>query len=112
MSNKKNPANTMFEEEIHEEVVEVQTDAESTEVVEEPAKENKAIRFWKKAAPFMLFGGALAAMFALGRRSGSDAACLAMLSDGSDTDEGDEDESDDYEDTDEGEEETEDAQDE
>lgn len=49
------------------------------EVVEKESVGKKIIRGLRKAAPILVIGGAIATAFALGRTSGTDAACLALL---------------------------------
>lgn len=49
------------------------------EVVEKDTIGKKIIRGLKKAAPVLVIGGVIATAFALGRSSGTDAACLALL---------------------------------
>lgn len=68
------------------EIVEINPEEEVTteqvgEIVEEK-KPNKVLSVAKKLAPFAVLGGIVAAAFALGKSSGSDAAYLKMLSDG------------------------------
>lgn len=62
-------------------------DTDQVEEIVEEKKPNKLISAAKKLAPFAVLGGIVAAAFALGKSSGSDAAYLEMLNDESaDTD--------------------------
>lgn len=68
------------------EVIEINPEEEvATEQVEETVEEkkpNKVLSVVKKLAPFAVLGGIVAAAFALGKSSGSDAAYLEMLGNG------------------------------
>lgn len=57
------------------------------ETVEEEKKPNKLLSVAKKLAPFAVLGGIVAAAFAFGKSSGSDAAYLEMLSNGESSEE-------------------------
>lgn len=75
------------EKEIIEVNPEKVADTDQVEEIVEEKKPNKLISVAKKLAPFAVLGGIVAAAFALGRSSGSDAAYLEMLNDESaDTD--------------------------
>lgn len=50
------------------------------EIVEK--KPNRVLSVAKKLAPFAVLGGVIAAAFALGKSSGSDAAYLELMNDG------------------------------
>lgn len=65
------------EEAMDAEIVDENLMEEVSEMKESLGK--KIIRGLKKAAPVLLFGGAIATAFAIGRSSGTDSACLAML---------------------------------
>lgn len=68
------------------EIIEINSEEEvATEQVEETVEEkkpNKVLSVAKKLAPFAVLGGIVAAAFAFGKSSGSDAAYLDMLSNG------------------------------
>lgn len=76
------------------EIIEINPEEEvTTEQVEETVEEkkpNKVLSVAKKLAPFAVLGGIVAAAFALGKSSGSDAAYLEMLSNGESSEESDE----------------------
>lgn len=69
------------------EIIEVNSeevaDTEQVEEIVEEKKPNKVLSVAKKLAPFAVLGGVIAAAFALGKSSGSNAAYLEMLNDGS-----------------------------
>lgn len=71
------------EKEIIEVNPEEVTGTDQVEEIVEEKKPNKLISVVKKLAPFAVLGGIVAAAFALGRSSGSDAAYLEMLDDDS-----------------------------
>lgn len=71
------------EKEIIEVNSEEVTDTEQVEEIVEEKKPNKVLSVAKKLAPFAVLGGVIAAAFALGKSSGSNAAYLEMLNDGS-----------------------------
>lgn len=88
---------------VHEEEFIEETPVEE---VKDEKKPNKVLTVLKKAAPIMVLGGVIAAAFALGRHSGSDSACLAMLNDEYGDDTEDDTEDDGYDDTEDDTEET------
>lgn len=77
-------------------VIDEAADEEITVEIVDEKEENKVVKVLKKIAPFAIIAGAIAAAFAFGRTSGTDAAYLELLAHNDDEDsEGDEESTDD-----------------